>query len=209
MTTSTPAGVPASRAERALLHAAGHADQRAQDELLRRYEPLVQATLRRMTLPPRADREDLAQEARLALVNAIRAWRPGVGAFPALAQRCIANHLIMTLRYAGRTKRRAFEHALSLNVPVCGATDAVTLLERIPSAVGDPEHCALVSAQLAAILEGLPKLTERERNAMRGALNDYTQKQLAARHNTTSKAIQLLEARARRKLARDPLFTTA
>ena len=208
MTTFTLAASAASRSERALLLAAYHADQGAQEELVRRYEPLVQATLRRMKLPARSDRDDLAQEARLALLNAIRAWRPGEGAFPALAQRCVLNHLIMKLDAAGRHKHRVLDHALSLNAPL-GSDGELTLLERLPAHTADPERCAIVNAQLAAIRDALPSLSERERSAIQGALNGHSQKDLAARQHTTPKAIHLNEARGRRKLARHPLFATA
>ena len=206
MTTSTFAASAAPRAERALLLAAQHADPRAEDELLRRYEPLVQATLRRMMLPARSERDDLAQEARVAVLNAIRAWRPGLGAFPALAERCIINRLIMTLNYAGRRKHRVLDSALSLNATIAHDDDHRTLLDLLPARSADPEHCALVYAQLRAIIDGLPKLTARERSALQGALNGRTQKDLAGEQHTTPKAVHLNEARARRKLARHPVF---
>lgn len=201
MTTSTPAAAAVSNIERALLRAAQNADRRAQNELVRRYEPLVQATLRRMRLPASSDRDDLAQEARVGLYNAIRAWRPGQGAFPALARRCIVNHLIMTLNYAGR-KQRLLDHALMPN-------DSLALREGLPSRMADPERCALVNAELGAIIDALPKLSAYERSALQGALNGRSQKRLAAERRTTPKAIHCSEARARRKLASNPIFAAA
>ena len=210
MTTSMPGGFIASRTERALLLAAQRADHRAQDELVRRYEPLVQATLRQMALPARLDREDLAQEARLALFAAIRAWRPGLGAFAALAERCITNRLIMTFNYAGRHKQRVLDHALSLDAPRGrDDDDQLTLLDVLPSSTGDPEQTAIVNAQLAAIIAALPKLTTREYTALQGSLNARLQQDLAVEHATTAKAIHLNERRARRKLAKEPIFACA
>ncbi|MGN6169516.1 MAG: sigma factor [Solirubrobacteraceae bacterium] len=74
-------------ATRRLLHAAQRGDRRPEDELVRPYEPLVQHAVWKLKLPPWCEREDLAQEARLGLVTAMREWRPERGAFPAFAQR--------------------------------------------------------------------------------------------------------------------------
>jgi DNA-directed RNA polymerase specialized sigma subunit len=56
-----------------LITAAQAGDPAAERELLRRYEPLVQRVVWKLRLPPGCEREDLAQEARVGLVAAIRA----------------------------------------------------------------------------------------------------------------------------------------
>src|SRR5947207_10678461 len=56
---------------RRLVRAAQRGDRRAGDEIVRRYEPLVQHAVWKLKLPPWCEREDLAQEARLGLVTAI------------------------------------------------------------------------------------------------------------------------------------------
>ena len=70
MTTTLTRGHAASHNEQALLRAAQRGDRQAQEELLRRYEPLVRHTVWRLPLPCRCDREDFAQDARLALLAA-------------------------------------------------------------------------------------------------------------------------------------------
>ena len=55
MTTSVAWGRVAPLTERGLWAAAQRGDQAAREELVRRYEPLVQATLRRMHLPRRVE----------------------------------------------------------------------------------------------------------------------------------------------------------
>jgi RNA polymerase sigma-E/F/G factor len=197
------------QSERSLLLAAQHADPGAQSELLGRYEPLVQATLRQLTLPARADRDDLAQEGRLALLRAIHAWSAERGAFAAFARRCIFNHLIQTLRSVGCRKRRALDGAVSIDTPRGPGEERFTLLERLPSAAPGPERCAIVSAQLRAVIDDLALLSACERGAVQGALNGRTQQELALEQHTTRKAVEQRAARARRKLASNPIFAAA
>ena len=72
-----------TRTPRHLIEAAQHGDAAAQEDLFRSYEPLVQPSVWKLRLPPGIEREDLAQEARIGLPAAIRAWSfvlLGVGA---------------------------------------------------------------------------------------------------------------------------------
>ncbi|MGH2856660.1 MAG: sigma factor, partial [Solirubrobacteraceae bacterium] len=71
-----------SSARHGLLEAAQHGDLDALEQLVHRYEPLVQRVVWKLRLPPGCEREDLAQEARVGLLAAIRAWRPEREAFP-------------------------------------------------------------------------------------------------------------------------------
>ena len=97
-----------------LLPAAQQGDRRAESELIRRYEPLVQGVVWRLELPPWCEREDLAQEARLGLLSAMRHWRPERGAFPAFAQRCVRNQALLAVTAASRHKHQALNLAASL-----------------------------------------------------------------------------------------------
>jgi len=206
MTTSVAWGPGVPRTERALLAAAQRDDQRAQTELLRRYDPLVQATLRRMRLPQRVDREDIAQEARIGLLGAIRAWRPGRAAFPAFAARCIRNRVIMVVNNAGRNKHKVLNGARSLDAPMHTASGtrergALACRDDLPGGSPGPEATVLVREQLAAVHAALPTLTPREREALLGTLNGRTQQQLADELGGTAKAFATALRRARDKLA--------
>jgi RNA polymerase sporulation-specific sigma factor len=89
-------------------------DRRAEDELVRRYEPLVQRAVWGLKLRQWCEREDLAQEARLGLITAMREWRPERGAFPAFAQRCVKNQALLAVISASRHKHRVLNLATSL-----------------------------------------------------------------------------------------------
>jgi RNA polymerase sigma factor (sigma-70 family) len=208
MTSFAPLGPCVPIAERALLAAAQRDDQRAQTELLRRYDPLVHATLRPMRLPQRVDRDDIVQEARIGLLCAMRAWRPGRAAFPAFAARCIRNRVIMVLNNAGRQKHRILNGAYSLDAPIQHIVggrriDASGLASchELPGAGPDPETIVLVREQLAGVLAALSTLTPRENQALVGMLNGRSQQQLADEHGGTAKAYATALRRARDKLA--------
>ena len=111
----------ASRTPRWLIDAAQRGDPAAERELLRRYEPLVQRVVWKLRLPPGCEREDLAQEARVGLVAAIRAWQPERGPFPAFADRCVSNQALLALEAACRRKHQLLSRAVSLDSPRPGA----------------------------------------------------------------------------------------
>ena len=115
MSACQPRGTTASLHERALLVAAQHDDRRAVEELLRRYEPLIGAIVARLRLPCGCDRGDIAQEARVGLLRAIRAWQPARGPFRAFAARCARGQALNALDTAGTRKHQLLSRAQSLD----------------------------------------------------------------------------------------------
>ncbi|MGZ4326033.1 MAG: sigma factor, partial [Solirubrobacteraceae bacterium] len=98
-----------------LVDAAQHGDAGAQEELVRRFEPLVQRVVWKLRLPPGCERDDLAQEARVGLLSAIRAWRPARGPFPAFADRCVANQALLALKATAARRHQILSLAASLD----------------------------------------------------------------------------------------------
>ncbi len=209
---STPHSGRSDRAslhERALLFAAQREDRAAQEELLRRYEPLVGAIAGRLRVPAGYDRRDLAQEARLGLLAAIRAWAPQRGAFPAFARLCIRNQALKALDAAGASKHQLLSQAFALDCSTPPRHDrrqrriaAVSLDELVVlGGRGDPVATLLARERLDAIRARLASLTAAERIVLAGVLNDKTHGELAAEHGWTRKAVTLAVRRARHKLA--------
>jgi RNA polymerase sigma factor (sigma-70 family) len=208
MTTSVAWDRVAPLTERGLWAAAQRGDQGAREELLRRYEPLVQATLRRMRLPSRVEREDIAQEARIAVLGAILAWRPDRGALAAFAARCIRNRGIDALDAAGRQKHQTLNGACSLDTPTRSVrrigdagVSAIPSCDNLPGHSPGPEAAVLMREQLAAVHAALPTLTPKERQALLGMLNGRSHQQLADELGGTPKAYKTALRRARDKLA--------
>lgn len=208
MTAFVARGPAASLHERALLVAAQGGNRCAQEELLRQYEPLVRATVRRLRLPARVDRDDIAQEARVGLLEAIRGWRPERGQFPAFAACCVRNRVTKALNTAGAEKHKLLGCALSLNSAPIGMSgaedrDGPTHDLDVPSRFAQPESTVIAREELAAVCAGLTVLTRKERIALSGMLNGRSHRELADAQGVTTKAVSLALRRARDKLARE------
>jgi RNA polymerase sporulation-specific sigma factor len=197
---------------RPLLDAAQKGDPAAQNELLRRYERLVHRAVWNLRLPVcvGVSRDDLAQEARIGLLAAIRAWRPERGPFPAFADRCVTNHALLALKAACRREHLALSQALPLDAASnrrARAGDharAGTLLDTLAAPADprtDPEARLLVREQLQSVLQALPALGECERTAVRLRLDGYSHGQIAQIIGRTPKASAQVAYRARVKLS--------
>jgi RNA polymerase sigma factor (sigma-70 family) len=198
-----------SRTPRWLIDAAKGGDPAAERELLRRFEPLVQRAVWTLTLPPGSEREDLAQEARVGLVAAIRAWQPERGPFPAFADSCVTNQARLALKADRRYKHQPLSRAASLDALMAhhGSGNSqmpVTLHDVLPApcdARTDPESRLLVREQLSSVLHALPTLTASEHTALVRNLSGHSYKQMTPTPFPTWKAAEHAAFRARRKLA--------
>jgi len=211
MSTSHLRGHAPSFHQSALLQAAKRGDQRAQEELVRRYEPLIGAILAGLRLPCGCERSDIAQEARIGLVRAIWAWRPERGPFGPFASRCARAQAINAIDTAGARKHQLLNRAVSLH--------SIIVRSRRPSDIGetafesplherlsetrplaDPVRTVLAREQIDEIRTALAALTGKERAALTGHLNGVCQQQLASELGSTEKAVHRSLRRARDKL---------
>jgi RNA polymerase sigma factor (sigma-70 family) len=195
--------------QRRLLEAAQQGDRTAIEQLLRRYERLIWRVVWSLHLPPGCEREDLAQEARIGLLAAIRVWQPQRGPFPAFAARCVRNQALLAVKATARHKHQFLTRAISLNYEYGGdATSsgepwAVALLDALPAADTrtDPETRLFVNEQLRTVVRALPSLTTRERRALAGTLDGRSYEELGPTIGGSTKAASHAADRARRKLA--------
>jgi RNA polymerase sigma factor (sigma-70 family) len=178
---------------------------------MRRYEPLVQRIARELSPPPHMTREDLAQEARIGLFAAIRAWRPARGPFSPFADRCASNRALVTVQ-AGFTRRQELlNRALPLGESYgrAGAARSARPPPAIVEAVAnpcnlhtDPESRLLTREELSSMVRALAALTEAERTALAGVMAGERYGQLGPALGRTAKGASQVVYRARRKLAR-------
>ena len=205
---ATTIGTSAGGLQRRLLEGAQRGDLGAEEHLVRRYEPLVRRVVWNLRPPLGCEREDLAQEARIGLVAAIRAWRVERGPFPAFAERCVRNQALLAVKRAARHKHQLLARAISLESEQGGhATTGderpgLRLLDTL--AVGDPSSDPaaqlLAGEQVRSVVRALPTLTPREREALSRTLSGETYDRLAPDFGTAKAAAQAAY-RARRKLA--------
>ena len=200
----------AASARNRLLEAAQHGDLEALEQLARLYEPLVQRVVWKLKLPLGCEREDLAQEARVGLLAAIRAWRPERGPFPAFADRCVSNQALLALNAMGARKHQILSRATSLDSPqdyCANPSDerpAPALLDTLAARrdpYTDPELRLLVREQLTCMLRALPALTESERAGLAMAIDGQSPTRLASTLPGSPHASSQAAHRARRKLA--------
>ena len=195
--------------QRRLLEAAQQGDRVAIEQLLRRYERLIWRVVWSLHPPPGCEREDLAQEARIGLLAAIRAWRPERGPFPAFASHCVKNQALLAVKVAARHKHQFLTRAISLNHEYGGdATSsaepcALTLLDALPATDTrtDPEARLLLNEQLRSMVRTMPSLTQREGRALAGTLDGRSYAELGPIIGGSTKAASHAVDRARRKLA--------
>lgn len=186
-------------------------DRGALEHLVRRYDPLVQRVVWRVKPPAGCEREDLAQEARIGLIAAIRAWQPDRGPFPASADRCVTNQALLAVEATARHEHQLLSRAVSLDrADVAYADDEgareslrLGLLETLTAddPNEDPELRLLAREKFSRLVRAVPTLTASERLAVVGMLSGESHRCLARARGCTPKAASQAAYRARRKLA--------
>ena len=173
MSTSDEKGqpVPTSLGERRLIRAAKRGDQAAQAELLRCYEPLVRHIARTLYMPG-GETKDLAQCARVGILDAMRAWDPKRGVpFRAFAWLCATREARMAVNAARANKHQLLNNAVRFRGGDPGLALEETL-EAGESPDADPVAKTVAREQLQCILDRVPKLTTLERRALAMSAND-------------------------------------
>jgi RNA polymerase sporulation-specific sigma factor len=197
--TRYPPG-PTSLWERRLIERAKHGDQVAQAELLRLYEPLVRRIARTLYLPG-GDRDDLAQCARLGIIDAARSWDPARRVpFRAFAWLCAVREARMAVNSARSGKHQALNGARPLDGT---GGDGLPLAETIEATARPDENPvakALGREQLNAILERARTLTPLERRSLALSADGCGHREIAARLGVRPRAVNNALQRARRKV---------
>ena len=144
------------------------------------------------------DRDDVKQEAMIALLDALRRFDPDRGAsFKSFAALVIARRLKTAVRMA-----LAGKHA-PLNQSVRGAyvvdDQAVDVVELVPDRAGDVADVVDRRLELAALGGVVRELSRIERTAITGFANGRTYAAIAGDLGLTEKAVDNAIQRARRK----------
>ena len=162
-------------------------DQEAFALLMHRMTPLIHAQVHSCRCAGVED-EDLAQEALMGLLAAVRTYRPdGGAAFTTYATACIRHRLLSVARRYGPRVDREMPLEDSPELPDAAADPALRLQNR---------------EELDGLLARLrTRLTEMEYRVLLLRLGDCSYAEIAARLGTTVKAVDNAVQRMRRKLS--------
>jgi len=198
MTIGEHNGLPAPTPiwEQRLIWAAKRGDRAAEARLLDHYEPMVGHLTRTLHLAG-GDREDLAQEARLGVLGAIRAWDPDRRVpFKSFAWLCAIREARMAVNASRAGKHQPLNAARTLH----RTDDEGHALEATGRPDEDPVAKTLGRERLQGILERATRLTELERRALALSATDHSHRQCARKLGVGERAVNNALQRARRKL---------
>ena len=202
MSTSDEEGLPAptSIAEKRLIRAAERGDRAAQAELLRRYEPLVRHIARALYLPG-GETDDLAQCARVGIVDAMRAWDPKRGVpFRSFAWLCATREARVAVNSARAGKHQPLNSARPLHATGDDGLPLEDTVEDAGRADENPVARVIAREQLQSILDRAPTLTTLERRALALSANDCGHREIARTLGVRQRAVNNALQRARCKL---------
>jgi RNA polymerase sporulation-specific sigma factor len=123
---------------------------------------------------PNADREDIRQEAAVALVEAARCYQPGHGVpFRTFARHVIRRRLIDKVKHDRRQRRHTTQPVLHLDKTIGeDGGEPMTLHDILPAA-GNVSDLAEARSELARIQHAMARLTDLERHAIATVANGY------------------------------------
>lgn len=163
-------------------------DQEAFALLVHRMMPLIHDQMRRLGAVG-VDDEDLAQEALMGLLAAVRTYRPNGGAsFTTYATTCIRNRLLTAVRRNGT--RMDHEQSLEDSPEVAVVQD-------------DPAQLLMDKEELDDLLAQMRiHLTDREYPVLMLWMRGFSYTEIAARLGITAKAVDNAIQRIRRKMGK-------
>ena len=197
-----------SRAQRELedlqlVMRARNGDQKALDELIRRYQGFVRLKASSYFLAG-GDSEDLIQEGLIGLYKAVRDFSPELSSFRSFAELCVTRQIITAIKTATRFKHSPLNTYVSFShTPAGQESDGdCTLGDALPGpSVDDPSVCVISTEELQSLVftlgTGLSKL---EADALKLYLEGESYEEMAERLGCDTKTIDNALQRVKRKV---------
>lgn len=180
-------------------------DDFARDNLIRRYQGFVYNKTRPYFLMG-ADREDLAQEGMLGLVQAIKSYDLSKDVpFKTFADVCVTRRICTAVKTYGRHKHSPLNSSFSLNQPSYGDEDDRETIETINTGiVQDPIETITTRETFKMVEQKLKKiLSPFEQNVYYLQLYEgLSYEQIAVRLNSHTKAVDNAIQRIRKKISK-------
>jgi RNA polymerase sporulation-specific sigma factor len=190
--------------ELALIAAARNGDERAMDEIIRRYQGFVRLKASSYFLAG-GDSHDLIQEGQIGLFKAVRDFRADKEtSFRSFAELCITRQIITAIKTATRFKHAPLNTYVSFSHTPAGqeSEGECTLGDALPSsAVNEPSVCVISTEELQSLVFCLGSgLSPLEADALRLYLEGSSYEDMAERLGCDTKTIDNALQRVKRKI---------
>jgi RNA polymerase sporulation-specific sigma factor len=202
-TVYSPQKLQRELADLQLVIRARNGDQRALDELIRRYSGFVRLKASSYFLAG-GDAEDLIQEGLIGLYKAVRDYSPEKSSFRSFAELCVTRQIITAIKTATRYKHAPLNSYVSFShTPAGQESDGdCTLGDALPGpSVDDPSVCVISTEELQSLVftlgSGLSKL---EADALKLYLEGESYETMAERLGCDTKTIDNALQRVKRKV---------
>lgn len=187
--------------DEALVKTAQNGDNSALSEVFTRYEGLVRSKASAYYVAG-ADEDDVVQEGRIGLLNAIRSFDVRKNAsFLPFAVMCIKNQIITAMKKASRLKHAPLNSYVSLDNTSFDDEENVSLGKTVKSDGMDPETILIDRENREGIEYIISKsLSSSELEVLNGYLNGETYKQIAEKTGRSVKSVDNSLQSIKRKL---------
>jgi RNA polymerase sporulation-specific sigma factor len=202
-TVHSPQKLQRELADLQLVMRARNGDDKALDELIRRYSGFVRLKASSYFLAG-GDAEDLIQEGLIGLYKAVRDFSPELSSFRSFAELCVTRQIITAIKTATRFKHAPLNTYVSFShTPAGQESDGdCSLGDALPGpSVDDPSVCVISTEELQSIVftlgTGLSKL---EADALKLYLEGESYETMAERLGCDTKTIDNALQRVKRKV---------
>jgi RNA polymerase sporulation-specific sigma factor len=202
-TIQSPQKLQRELADLQLVMRARNGDQKALDELIRRYTGFVRLKASSYFLAG-GDSEDLIQEGLIGLYKAVRDFSPELSSFRSFAELCVTRQIITAIKTATRFKHAPLNTYVSFSHTPAGQESEAdcTLGDALPGpSVDDPSVCVISTEELQSLVftlgTGLSKL---EADALKLYLEGESYETMAERLGCDTKTIDNALQRVKRKV---------
>ena len=199
----TPQKLQRELADLQLVIRARNGDQKALDELIRRYQGFVRLKASSYFLAG-GDADDLIQEGLIGLYKAVRDFSPELSSFRSFAELCVTRQIITAIKSATRFKHAPLNTYVSFSHTPAGQESEgdCTLGDALPGpSVDDPSVCVISTEELQSLVftlgTGLSKL---EADALKLYLEGESYETMAERLGCDTKTIDNALQRVKRKV---------
>jgi RNA polymerase sporulation-specific sigma factor len=199
----TPQKLQRELADLQLVMRARNGDQKALDELIRRYHGFVRLKASSYFLAG-GDADDLIQEGLIGLYKAVRDFSPELSSFRSFAELCVTRQIITAIKSATRFKHSPLNTYVSFSHTPAGQESEgdCTLGDALPGpSVDDPSVCVISTEELQSLVftlgTGLSKL---EADALKLYLEGESYETMAERLGCDTKTIDNALQRVKRKV---------